>query len=468
MAPGPGSDRFSKLSDDLLCLILTRLPIKEAVRSSVLSKRWRYLYSQIPQLTISPYFVMGSVSPTPLSIATVEIIISNFLLSHSSDLQGLYLFPGSLQPWFPNGWKFTCQSVWKWVECAARKNVQHLALCHSYRERVILLPALFSCTNLRTLRLCNYIVSNIPQNFCGFNHLIACDLFNMEFRNDSFTRFISHCPLLEKLQISKCSGLQNLIISAPNITVIRICNRFRNFNAPVELLTIRCPKLRCLEVLISKDFPMKDLRVNGLLFQELSFAVQRLDMQFGSDMVGVSLLSTGGKEHNLSAERFLEIIGSFKSLKMLSVTWFTSRHFVARRTFERQNLLQNPLLNLLQTLPHLQRLALSGLNNFILELGIDPIPPCLNSVPVNIRFICVSISGFNDKETTVLGWFLENSPLLETMEIQIPPFKFRNQERCIQFLAKVLDLRRASPRARVRVTEIKEEHFIPFEQVELH
>lgn len=135
----------------------------------------------------------------------------------------------------------------------------------------------------------------------------------------------------------------------------------------VVLLNISCPKLRCLEVLISKDFPMEDLRVNGLLFQELSFAVQRLDMQSGSDMIELSLFSAGGKEHNLSAERFLEIMGRFKSLKMFSVTWFASPSSVARqRQRQRQNLLQNPLLNLLQTLPHLQRLALSGLNSFIL------------------------------------------------------------------------------------------------------
>lgn len=101
------------------------------------------------------------------------------------------------------------------------------------------------------------------------------------------------------------------------------------------------------------------------------------------------------------------------------------------------------------------------------ELGRDPIPPCLNSVPVNIRYICVSISLFNDKEITVLGGFLENTALLEILEVQIPPFKFRNKERCIQFLAKVLDLRRASPRARVRVTEMQEESLIAFEQAEL-
>lgn len=191
-------------------------------------------------------------------------------------------------------------------------------------------------------------------------------------------------------------------------------------------------------------------------------------MQSGSDMIKLSLFSAGGKEHNLSAERFLEIMGRFKSLKMFSVTWFASPSSVARqRQRQRQNLLQNPLLNLLQTLPHLQRLALSGLNSFILELGRDPIPPCLNSVPVNIRYICVSISLFNDKEITVLGGFLENTALLEILEVQIPPFKFRNKERCIQFLAKVLDLRRASPRARLRVTEMQDESLIAFEQAEL-
>ncbi|CAN6249125.1 unnamed protein product [Urochloa humidicola] len=41
-------DRLSKLPDDALILILNRLDVKEAVRSSILSRRWRHIPSVLP------------------------------------------------------------------------------------------------------------------------------------------------------------------------------------------------------------------------------------------------------------------------------------------------------------------------------------------------------------------------------------------------------------------------------------
>ena len=114
----------------------------------------------------------------------------------------------------------------------------------------------------------------------------------------------------------------------------------------MELLAINCPKL---EVFSTNYSFIKDLRVNGLLFKELSFAVQRLEMQCGSNVIGLSLNSTW-KKHNLSPERFLDIMAAFKLLKKLSVEW------VARWS---PNLMKIPLLNLLQTLPRLEHLDLT-------------------------------------------------------------------------------------------------------------
>ncbi|KAF5801663.1 putative F-box domain, leucine-rich repeat domain superfamily, F-box-like domain superfamily [Helianthus annuus] len=46
-------DRLSGLSDDLLLKILSCVCLKYAVRSSVLSPRWRYLWTSLPTLTLS-------------------------------------------------------------------------------------------------------------------------------------------------------------------------------------------------------------------------------------------------------------------------------------------------------------------------------------------------------------------------------------------------------------------------------
>lgn len=44
-------DRISSLSDDLLIRILLRVPTKDAVATTFLSKRWRFVWSMLPRLT---------------------------------------------------------------------------------------------------------------------------------------------------------------------------------------------------------------------------------------------------------------------------------------------------------------------------------------------------------------------------------------------------------------------------------
>lgn len=45
-------DRINGLSDDIICHILSFLPIKESALTSVLSKRWRKLFAFTPNLLI--------------------------------------------------------------------------------------------------------------------------------------------------------------------------------------------------------------------------------------------------------------------------------------------------------------------------------------------------------------------------------------------------------------------------------
>ncbi|XP_021744176.1 F-box/FBD/LRR-repeat protein At5g53840-like [Chenopodium quinoa] len=52
MESGEGQDRLSSLPDDILTEILSRLPINSAVTTSVLSHRWRHLWTAITRLQI--------------------------------------------------------------------------------------------------------------------------------------------------------------------------------------------------------------------------------------------------------------------------------------------------------------------------------------------------------------------------------------------------------------------------------
>lgn len=55
-----GSDHISLLSDHILIKILSLLPLVEAAKTSILSKRWRYLWISIPTLDFTDFFVTHS------------------------------------------------------------------------------------------------------------------------------------------------------------------------------------------------------------------------------------------------------------------------------------------------------------------------------------------------------------------------------------------------------------------------
>ncbi|EOY12493.1 Uncharacterized protein TCM_030982, partial [Theobroma cacao] len=46
------TDRISDLSDELLCRIISSLPLRETVRTSILSRRWKNLFTLISRLNI--------------------------------------------------------------------------------------------------------------------------------------------------------------------------------------------------------------------------------------------------------------------------------------------------------------------------------------------------------------------------------------------------------------------------------
>jgi len=83
-------DILSTLPNNLFCLIISKLPFREVVQCFVLSKQWRFLYKEIPNMDLSTYFMTEKYlhrrTPDPLSMKTLENIVSNILQSYLSDM----------------------------------------------------------------------------------------------------------------------------------------------------------------------------------------------------------------------------------------------------------------------------------------------------------------------------------------------------------------------------------------------
>jgi hypothetical protein len=101
-------------------------------------------------------------------------------------------------------------------------------------------------------------------------------------------------------------SLQKRAISAPNIFLLKI-----TVYDGTEVLRVDCPKIRTIRV-----STINYLKVNGVLFQELSLAVVGLQIKCRRNAIGLTLDSSFcGEDYNFFAQRFLEIVGSFKAFK---------------------------------------------------------------------------------------------------------------------------------------------------------
>ena len=93
-------DKLSKLFYGFQGLVLSKIPMREAVRCSQLSKNWRYAYTHISKLMLSPSDLLGGLDGID--------IISGILRLHSSHVESFYLFHDGL-------WDFTAEKVSTWV-----------------------------------------------------------------------------------------------------------------------------------------------------------------------------------------------------------------------------------------------------------------------------------------------------------------------------------------------------------------
>ncbi|XP_059066519.1 putative FBD-associated F-box protein At5g38570 [Cryptomeria japonica] len=180
-------DAFYELPDSLVAFILSKTPLKDAVKSSILSKRWRFLYTQMPQLTFTPRDIFGPAcfSRYPLLRPSVEQIISNILVLHSGNLEAFHLH-GTMSD-FIHRREFSHDSVCKWVSVKSLSvNCPKLKILSGYMIENL------SVNGVRFYEL-SFAISNVEMH-CGgtLRKLTMC--FSQEQRNNpgviSASRFL--------------------------------------------------------------------------------------------------------------------------------------------------------------------------------------------------------------------------------------------------------------------------------------
>ena len=219
-----GIDRISKLPDSILQHILTFLPTRDAVGTSILSKRWEHLWMSITSFV----FCM------PCELIYKRDLFMNFvervlMLRDSSDIK-----------YFALACDVLCDAsrINTWILYALQHNVRKLflALC-GLLDAHTFPPCLFNCDSLEdlTLEMSRSTqkmgrVLKLPRSVC-FSSLKSLYLKYVTFEGDYSTkRLFSGCPVLENLTLALCKweNVEAVCVSAPmlrNLTIYETENR---------------------------------------------------------------------------------------------------------------------------------------------------------------------------------------------------------------------------------------------------
>ncbi|KAI4298964.1 hypothetical protein L6164_032468 [Bauhinia variegata] len=234
-------DRLSSLPDEILVLILQFLDTKHAAQTSVLSRRWKNMWSQLPIINIDSdsfryYLSFRNFVLNVISRRVAPVYICKFWFDISNPIYS------SLQ---------MCIDSHDLFEPLVQRVIHHVVthgvryLCLHFPRIVDDLPILFTCPSLKMLELRELIIP--PTQKLDFPTLTTLNLVKCTFilegkreGNGAFGPF-SGCLCLKSLFICDCripSKVKIFEISAPELTTLKISRmqHYRNINPKCKVV----------------------------------------------------------------------------------------------------------------------------------------------------------------------------------------------------------------------------------------
>ncbi|XVF18877.1 hypothetical protein REPUB_Repub11eG0061300 [Reevesia pubescens] len=234
-------DQISKLPDELIEHILSFLPTKDAVATSILSKRWYPFWTKLPVLNLQDSSRCETRRQTRIKF--IQFVTRVLFLNKAVSLHKFHL---NCRPIYePNCFNF-------WVCSAIDKGVQEIDISITTtrnHHHFLRLPCqVFKADKLKFLKLSGGILIDFPgesSSVC-FPSLKTLHLFHINFANDeSFDKLFSGCLVLETLVFKSVYHKKTLDFKLRSSTLKSLSLNLRYAEHKVE---INAPALQYLEL----------------------------------------------------------------------------------------------------------------------------------------------------------------------------------------------------------------------------
>ncbi|CAH2074420.1 unnamed protein product [Thlaspi arvense] len=222
-----GADFINSMPDEILRHILSFTTMDLAIRTSVLSRRWRHVWCEVPCLNF--YTAARGIDETLVSYRAPKIT--------------------SFRVWMPDSVVTAPPQVDSWVEFAMSRSVEKLTLanCRFYHPETYRFPDSFylssSLTQLTVVAF--YVIPSCAVSWSSLRNLTLsfCNLYD-----DSVANMLSGCPKLETLKLHHFAGLLERLdlTKSPSLATLEIMRGFRRSGAMeivaphIHSLTLEC------------------------------------------------------------------------------------------------------------------------------------------------------------------------------------------------------------------------------------
>ncbi|XP_071738883.1 F-box/FBD/LRR-repeat protein At1g13570-like [Rutidosis leptorrhynchoides] len=286
-------DVINTMLSNVVSCILDFLPLQDAVRTSILSRNWRYKWTMINQVVFDNDFfeyimrTKGDVDGR---------IITRVLVYHEGSITKFVLD-------IPRHKRFDDDDIYLWAKLLSTKSVKEIVIVNKNITPIVLPTLLFSCVDLKHLKLCRccfhvnaaaaaaslgcfpkllslefdlvnswelVIGSDIFQlvGFLPKLHRLTLDLHNCSrFMVDAAAAGNLKVLQVLDLDYDNCAMVSfffDLIQGSPNLEILRIraINKDRVFPSPVTLDQVKAGITGYLQQLRNVDFVyLKDSHV---------------------------------------------------------------------------------------------------------------------------------------------------------------------------------------------------------------
>lgn len=410
-----GEDYISDLPQSIIETILTKIPLRDAVRTSILSSKWRYKWASLTQLEFDDK-CCGTLDRALAEINLVKFV-SGFLFLHDGPIHRFALSTAYLQ---------CSPDVDQWLLFLSRKDVKELILELGGGEWFRAPSCLFSCRKLVRLELVRCELDP-PLSFKGFSFLKHLNLQQVLIAPDAVENLISSCPLLESLTLSYFDSLE-LTIRAPNLKYLILEGEFK------DICLENTPMLVAISVAMymTDDIAEHFGQCSSCNFDKFLGGVPALQRLIGHIYftkymsIGNTLENTQMTYQQLKVIELYQV--SFEDMKEIMV-----------------------VLRLILNAPNLQELQISGSSNSSSATEAPDFDFWENECPCDCTFEQLKIVKMTDMsgvphEMGFIEFLLGCSPVLEIMSIS--PSMYVTKGR-LNLLIELLRFRRASAEAEI-------------------